>query len=107
MNIYVGNLNFKCSEEELTNLFAQYGNVGEVKIINDRETGKSKGYGFVEMKDELDRNQAITALDQTEFLGRKINVRLANEKAPRKEKKSQKHWKGGNNTGKKRASKHN
>jgi len=75
--IYVGNLSFKTTEEELRTLFEEYGTVHSVNVITDRETGRPRGFGFVEM-DGADA--AIAALDQHEFGGRNLKV---NEARPR------------------------
>jgi RNA recognition motif-containing protein len=79
-NIYVGNISYTAKEENLGELFAQYGDVVSVKIITDRETGKSKGFGFVEMNDEQAAAAAISALDGAEFGGRKLKVNPAMDK---------------------------
>lgn len=80
MNIFVSNLSFKTNKEDLANLFAPYGAVTTSRIILDKETRKSKGYGFVEMSDEEEANAAINALNGTEYMGRTINVAIANPK---------------------------
>lgn len=79
-SIYVGNLPYSTTNEQMVELFGQFGAVSSVKLINDRETGRAKGFGFVEMEDE-DALKAISALDGTEFIGRKLRVNEAN---PRK-----------------------
>ena len=71
MNIYLGNLNFKVKAEDLTALVQQYGSVANARIITDRETGRSRGFGFVEMDDE-EALAAIEALNEQEFMGRKL-----------------------------------
>ncbi|MGX2042242.1 RNA recognition motif domain-containing protein [Methylocaldum sp. MU1018] len=78
-NIYVGNLSFQTTEEELRGLFAQYGEVQSVNLITDRFTGQSKGFGFVVM-DSPGGQEAIDKLNQTQFGGRSITV---NEARPR------------------------
>lgn len=86
MNIYVSNINFKTLDESLFNLFATYGEVASAKIITDRETGRSRGFGFVEMNDENNGQKAIDALNGTEFEGKTLNVSIARpreERAPR------------------------
>ncbi len=65
MNIYVGNMNFNLSNEDLFNLFAQFGQVTTAKIINDRETGRSKGFGFVEMENDEEALKAIASQDKS------------------------------------------
>lgn len=86
MNIFVAGLNYKISEAELGDLFAEYGEIASVKIVSDRETGRSKGYGFVEMPDDEAGNKAIEALNGVEIDGRAIAVSVARprEEAPRR-----------------------
>ena len=72
--IYVGNLNYSTNEDRLESLFVQHGTVTSVKIITDRETDRSKGFGFVEMEEESAAMAAITALNNTEFDGRNLRV---------------------------------
>lgn len=67
MNIFIAGLNYNMSEAELGELFAEYGEVVSVKIIMDRETGRSKGYGFVEMADDEAGDKAIAALNEVEY----------------------------------------
>ena len=85
MNIYVANIPFKASEEELKGLFEEYGEVSSAKIIMDKETQRSRGFGFVEMADESSARQAITSLDGFSFLGKTLVVNEARPKtdAPR------------------------
>ncbi len=78
--MYVGNLPFSSTEEDVRDLFEKFGKVESVNLIRDRETGRSRGFGFVEMDNE-DASKAMTALDGTEFGGRKIRV---NEARPRR-----------------------
>lgn len=78
-NIYVGNLSFKTTEEELSQLFSQHGEVTKVNIIQDRETGRSRGFGFVEMEAE-GATAAISALDGSDYGGRSLRVNVAREK---------------------------
>lgn len=80
MKIYVGNLAFQTTETELNELFSQYGDVKDVAVILDRETGRSRGFGFVEMTDDNAGRQAMTALDGQDFGGRNLRV---NESQPR------------------------
>ena len=82
MNIFVGSLPFKLEEADLKELFEAYGEVSSVKLINDRETGRSKGFGFVEMPDDEGAQQAITALNGSEVGGRTIAVSQAEERKP-------------------------
>ncbi len=80
--LYVGNLNFKCTDEEIHTLFIQYGNVLSARVIKDRDTGRSKGFGFVEMED-AEANVAIENLNGASFSGRAISV---NEARPQGER---------------------
>lgn len=77
MNIYVGNLNYNLSEEELQGIFEEYGAVSSVKIIKDRETGRAKGFGFVEMEDDSEGQNAIDELNGVEIQGRAMKVNQA------------------------------
>ena len=81
MNIYVGNLDFKVDERDLEEVFTEYGNVSSSKVIMDKFTGRSKGFGFVEMGNQDKGNKAIQGLDGATFENRKITV---NEAKPRK-----------------------
>jgi RNA recognition motif-containing protein len=74
--LYVGNLNFNCADEELHNLFAQFGSVVSARVIKDRDTGRSKGFGFVEME-EADAMNAIQNLNGYSHAGRAISVNEA------------------------------
>jgi cold-inducible RNA-binding protein len=82
-NIFVGNLNFNVSEDELRNLFATYGQVDRVTILTDRDTGRSRGFGFVEMTNAEEGDKAIAALNGTQVGGRTLNVNEARPKAER------------------------
>lgn len=77
MTIYVGNLAFSTTEEELAGAFANYGDVQSVKIVKDYETGRSKGFGFVEMTDEASGNKAISAMNGAKLKGRELKVNKA------------------------------
>lgn len=77
MNIYVGNINFQLRNEDLFSLFSQFGEVSSAKIINDRDTGRSKGFGFVEMDNAEDALKAIANLNEFEVMGRKLIVNEA------------------------------
>ncbi|WP_461209470.1 RNA recognition motif domain-containing protein [Desulfocurvus sp. DL9XJH121] len=81
-SIYVGNLPWNSTEEDVRAAFANYGDVKSVKLIEDRETGRPRGFGFVEM-DESEAQAAIEALDGTDFGGRNIKVNEARPRAPR------------------------
>ena len=80
MNIYVGNLSYNMSEQELRDAFSAYGDVASVKILSDRETGRSRGFGFVEMPNQSEGEAAITQLNGKELSGRVLRV---NEARPR------------------------
>ncbi len=77
MNIYAGNLNYNLSEEELEKVFAEYGEVTSVKIIRDKYTDQSKGFGFIEMSDDAAAQKAIDELNGTEVKGRELRVNQA------------------------------
>ena len=85
MNIYVGNISWQLTEEDLTTAFAEYGTVDSAKIITDRETGRSKGFGFVEMSDQGAAEKAIEGLNGKELDGRAMKV---NESKPREDRPS-------------------
>jgi len=82
MNIFVGGLPFKVDEKELREIFEKFGEPSAVKLIIDKQSGRSKGFGFVEMEDEEAAQQAIEALDGSELYGRKSGVRISEEKKP-------------------------
>jgi len=82
-NIFVGNLSFNTNEDELRAAFEAYGQVDRVSILTDRETGRSRGFGFVEMASNEDGEKAITALNGSQLGGRTINVNEARPKAER------------------------
>ncbi len=82
MKIYVGNMSFDSSEEDLRKLFEAHGTVESVNIITDRDTGRPKGFGFVEMSNDTEAKAAIEALNGKDFGGRSLNV---NEARPRTE----------------------
>ncbi len=81
--IYVGNINYNTSEEDLQDLFKSYGEVQSVNIIVDRYSGQSKGFGFVEMESADAAKAAISALNEQELGGRRLRVNEANEKPQR------------------------
>ncbi len=83
MNIYIGNLSFETTEESLRQAFEGYGEVSTVSIVTDRYTGKSRGFGFVEMASKGEAEAAITGLNGQELDGQTLNV---NEAKPRTEK---------------------
>ena len=82
MNIYVGNLSWTMTDDDLSNLFTQYGSVTSAKILKDKMNGRSKGFGFVEMEDDEAAKTAIANLNETEVQGRKL---IVNESQPRQE----------------------
>jgi RNA recognition motif-containing protein len=77
MNIYVGNLNYRVRENDLRSLLEQYGTVENVKVVKDRETGRSKGFGFVEITEDDAAQRAIGELNEKEFEGRHLVVKEA------------------------------
>ena len=83
MNIYVSNLNYATKNDSLENLFAAYGEVSSAQIITDRDTGRSRGFGFVEMPAEEEGQQATVELDDTDFEGKVLVVNVARPKADR------------------------
>jgi RNA recognition motif-containing protein len=91
MNMYVSNLSFHTTDEDLRKLFTQYGTVSSAKVITDRETGRSRGFGFVEMESTKEANEAMKNLDNKEIEGRPISVTVARERESR--------GSGGNNSG--------
>ncbi len=80
-NIFVGNLSYQTTQEELQSAFSQYGNVERVSIITDRDTGQPRGFGFVEMSDPQEAQNAIAGLNGAELNGRAMNVNEARPKA--------------------------
>ncbi len=102
MNIYVGNLSWSMTDEDLNSLFAEYGTVSSAKILKDKMSGRSKGFGFVEMEDDEAAKSAIASLHETEIQGRKL---IVNESQPRAEgeggfkKRSGGGFGGGNRSG--------
>ncbi|MDR0745288.1 MAG: RNA-binding protein [Mediterranea sp.] len=83
MNIYVSNLSFNTRSESLHELFSEYGEVTSSKIITDRESGRSRGFGFIEMADNSEGQTAISELNETEFEGKTINVNVARPRVER------------------------
>jgi RNA recognition motif-containing protein len=84
MNIYVGNLSFDATEADIESAFGEYGEVKTVNIVKDRETGRSRGFGFVEMQDGQAGQQAIEGLNLKEIAGRAVTV---NEARPREDRR--------------------
>jgi RNA recognition motif-containing protein len=77
VTIYIGNLSFQATEEDLREVFAEYGKVSRVSLPTDRETGRKRGFAFVEMEEDAQEDQAIAELDGAEWLGREIRVNKA------------------------------
>jgi RNA recognition motif-containing protein len=77
VTIYVGNLSFQATEEDLKEIFAEYGKVNRVSLPTDRETGRKRGFAFVEMEDDAKEDAAIAELDGAEWLGRELKVNKA------------------------------
>lgn len=92
MNIYLGNLSFKSGESDVRAAFSNYGEVSSVNLITDRETGRSKGFGFVEMPNDNEAMAAIEGLNGTDLGGRNINV---NQARPREERPAGRSFGGG------------
>jgi RNA recognition motif-containing protein len=88
MNIYVGNLPYGISEDDLKAAFGKFGDVSSAKIIMDKETGRSKGFAFVEMSNDSDADKAIKALNETSLQGRNIKVNPARPREERPARKS-------------------
>lgn len=89
MNIYIGNLSFDATETDVQNAFDQFGEVNSVNIIKDRETGRSRGFGFVEMRDKQAGLAAIEGMNLQEIAGRSVTV---NEARPRAERSNSRRW---------------
>ena len=85
MNIYVGNLSFDATEADIENAFAEFGDVNSVVIVKDRDTGRSRGFGFVEMRNQQAGQEAIDNLNLKQIAGRAVNV---NEAKPRENRRS-------------------
>ena len=83
MNMYVSNLSFNTSDTELNELFSKFGAVSSAKVITDRETGRSRGFGFVEMSSDEEGKAAMTGLNNKEVEGRAMSVSIAKEKTER------------------------
>ncbi len=86
MNIYVSNINFRSTSDGLNDLFAQYGEVSSANIITDRETGRSRGFGFVEMPNDDEGQKAIDALNGTDFEGKTLAVNVARPREERSDR---------------------
>ncbi len=83
MNIYISNLSFDVTDKDLNDIFSDYGVVTSAKVIMDRETGRSRGFGFVEMSSDEEARKAIAELDQAEYVGKTIRVNEARPKTDR------------------------
>lgn len=83
MDIYVGNLPYGAGDNELRELFEQYGTVSSARVITDRDTGRSKGFGFVEIPDQAEAEKAVSALNDEDFMGRPLRVNEAQPKEGR------------------------
>jgi RNA recognition motif-containing protein len=87
MNIFVSNLSFQVQDQDLLEIFAEYGEVSSAKVITDKFSGRSRGFGFVEMASDEEAKKAITELDQAEVDGRTISVAEAKPREQRPERK--------------------
>jgi RNA recognition motif-containing protein len=81
MSIYVGNLSYEVKEDDLRHVFSEYGTVKSVQLPMDRETGRMRGFGFVEMSSDAEETAAIEALDSAEWMGRSLKVNKAKPKS--------------------------
>ncbi|MHC4133905.1 MAG: RNA recognition motif domain-containing protein [Planctomycetota bacterium] len=82
-NIFVGNLSYDATEDDIRDAFAQHGEVSSVNVITDRDTGRPRGFAFVEMPNDAEAQTAIESLNQSEIRGRAVNVNVARPKADR------------------------
>ena len=80
MNMYISNLSFHTTDDNLRELFEKFGAVSSAKVITDRESGRSRGFGFVEMSSDTEANEAMTGLNNKEIEGRAMSVSVAKEK---------------------------
>ncbi|AFY66396.1 RNA-binding protein [Geitlerinema sp. PCC 7407] len=96
MSIYIGNLSYQATEEDVSSIFAEYGTVKRVQLPTDRETGRMRGFGFVEMSSDAEELAAIDALDGAEWMGRDLKV---NKAKPREERPASGGWGGGGGGG--------
>ena len=99
MNIYVSNLSFNVQDEDLREFFTEYGEVSSAKVITDKFTGKSRGFGFVEMSDDEAAKKAIAELDQATVEGRAIRVMEAKPKEEKPTRTGGGGYRGGNGGG--------
>lgn len=89
MKLYIGNLSYSTTEDEIVELLSQYGTADSVQLIKDRATGQSKGFGFVEMNDNSEADTAIKALNESNFKGRKLKL---NQAQPREKNKNRRRY---------------
>lgn len=99
MSIYVGNLSYEVTSEDLAEVFAEYGTVSRVQLPVDRETGRKRGFGFVEMASEAEEAAAIAALDGAEWMGRDLKVNKAKPREERRSPGGGGGWGGNNRSG--------
>ena len=99
MSIYVGNLSYQVTEADLTSAFAEYGTVKRVQLPTDRETGRMRGFGFVEMNTDAEEDAAIAALDGAEWMGRDLKVNKAKPREDRGSSGGGGGWSGGRSGG--------
>lgn len=83
MSIYVGNLSYSAKEEDLESVFGEYGTVKRITLPTDRETGRPRGFAFIEMAEDATEEKAIEALDGAEWMGRELRVNKAKPREPR------------------------
>jgi RNA recognition motif-containing protein len=88
MNIYVGNLSYEITDDEVKDLFSPHGEISSVSIIKDKYSGQSKGFGFIEMPNQAEAEEAIKALNESEVKGRNIKVNQARPKEERPKRRS-------------------
>lgn len=87
MDIYVGNLSYDAADGDLQELFEQYGTVNSARVITDKFSGRSKGFGFVEMPESAEANTAIENLNEQDFMGRPLRVNEARPRQPRNDRR--------------------
>ncbi len=92
MSIYVGNISYKVTQEDLNEVFSEYGNVTRVQLPLDRETGRQRGFAFVEMETEEEETTAISALDGADWMGRTMKVNKARPKENRNNRSGGGSW---------------
>lgn len=89
MKLYIGNLSYSTTEEEIVELLSEYGTADSVQLIKDRHTGQSKGFGFIEMNDNSEADTAIKALNDSNFKGRKLKL---NQAQPREKNRNRRRY---------------